>query len=946
MKKKLLIVAVFGITILLLSTAKNVNASLEKIQSTILFIKEVAEDKVKARSTSKSVDFLQINSTHPETAEETRNDELLAGNYTNQNIAQKQESSLIQWDFIGPDNVGGRTRAILIDKTNPNLIIAGGVSGGLWRSFDGGLNWQEHPQNQTLPCLIISCITQAANGHIYMGTGEKIWNSVPTGNGNTGFAGCGMFKSTDGGNTFTALESTTPISNSSSHQWAYIIDITTHPDNPNWVYAATESSFFMSKDGGTTWSNPVGITPSTGSVWSVAAASNGTIHVLIGSQYFKAADGETFVLKSGTGLGDFPNIANMKKIAVSPTNPNYLYAITTKASPEYGCLSQVLKSTDGGEIWYEIGVGNINSFDSLYDGSDCMGWYNLCLTVDPSNQDRIFFGGVDLWTWSESDNWIPVSNGLPASADSPYYIHSNIHTLVFHPVNANTLYIGSSGGVSRTVNAGEFAPTFTTLNHNYNVTQFYSIAANNLGRVLGGTQDNGTQFANYSGETIWSTTQVISGHCGHVDFSNINPNIAFGANVNGRLLRSSNGGNSFDIGFLDEYIDCEPLINSQCYGDNMVDQSPEYITPTHLWEDTNTGLALFATGNGTGKIWITVQALNVGIVPHWYNIGQFSGSGLGRTVTAITIGRDISGKVMVVAGSADGRVLILRNFIVDETASPLQIAQLSQVTKKEITSNTVTGGLDIGRYITSVSIDPYSPVSLIVTMGNYQRNIYVFRTLNAIVTNPVFISIQGTGDSALPPMPVYDLVIDRFDPNRLIAATEKGVWMCEIVQVGANVYTYIWSEQNDGIGRVPVFQIRQEQYSPFSEEGCYLLYIATHGKGMFRSSSLTFPTCPELIFNNIDDINGGSTTSSELAVQVLPNPLVNNGVIKLNIFKPSKQATVSIFNTQGKLVYRQSVSGEAGTQSLNIRTDNYPSGMYIVEFENGRNKTTAKFVVK
>ena len=78
MKKKLLIVAVFGITILLLSTAKNVNASLEKIQSTILFIKEVAEDKVKARSTSKSVDFLQIKSTHPEKEKETRNDDLLA----------------------------------------------------------------------------------------------------------------------------------------------------------------------------------------------------------------------------------------------------------------------------------------------------------------------------------------------------------------------------------------------------------------------------------------------------------------------------------------------------------------------------------------------------------------------------------------------------------------------------------------------------------------------------------------------------------------------------------------------------------------------------------------------------------------------------------------------------------------------------------------------------
>jgi hypothetical protein len=354
----------------------------------------------------------------------------------------------------------------------------------------------------------------------------------------------------------------------------------------------------------------------------------------------------------------------------------------------------------------------------------------------------------------------------------------------------------------------------------------------------------------------------------------------------------------------------------------------------------------FATGNGTGKIWIALYPINAGIVPHWYNIGQFAGSGSGRTVTAITIGRDIGGEVMVVAGSADGRVLILRYFIVDETASPLQIKQLAQITRKEIQSTLVTGGLDVARYITSVSIDPYSPNSLIVTMGNYERNIYVFKSNNALASVPVFMSMQGTGDSALPPMPVYDLIIDRQDPNRIIAATEKGVWLCDIVQVGATTYNYIWSEQNDGIGRVPVFQIRQEPYAPFGETGCYLLYIATHGKGMYRSTSFTFPTCPVPVINNIEDIVAGNTSGSELAVQVLPNPLVNIGEIKLSIYKPSQQATVSIFNTQGQLVYRQTVSGEAGTQTLNIRTENYPSGIYIVEFENGRDKTAAKFVVK
>ncbi len=946
MKKKLSIVALLVVVVMFVFAAKSTNFNLNKLQLGTSAQTEEPEKKVKKRGIARALDFWHKMRENPETGEVALEDVLRARKRADQMKAEKDGAALIQWEFMGPNDVGGRTRAILIDKTNPNKMIAGGVSGGLWLSNDGGLNWSEHPQNFELPCITISCIAQAANGHIYAGTGEKIWGNVPTGNGDSGFAGCGIYKSTDGGSTFSLLENAVPTANSGTHRWAYIVDLATHPTNADWVYAATDVSLYMSKDGGATWSSPTGIPDLSGSAWSVEAASNGTIHALVGSQYFKSTDGETFVQKSGTSLGNFPSYGNNKKLAVSPSDPNYVYAITTNGSPNFGCLRQVLQSADAGETWIEIGAGGSTFFEPMGAGSQCQGWYDLCIAVDPANKERIFIGGVDLWSWSKSDNWQQVANWFPETPSYPYYVHADKHVLLFHPTNPNILYIGSDGGIARSTNAGNIAPSFTTLNRNFNITQFYSVAASKEGRVVGGTQDNGTQYVTLSGDSYLAGTEVIGGDGGYVDISKINPNVAFGSYVEGALYRSSNGGQSFAGGFLDENIDCEPLAEGECTGDGSVDGSPIFITPTVLWEDVNTGLSVYVTGSGIGKVWVTLQALNVSTVPIWGNIGTFSGGGTGRTVTCVNVGRDVSGNVMVVAGSADGRVLILRNFIVDETAVNPQLKELNQVTRKEIPATTVTGGLDNARYVTSVTPDTFSPSALTVTMGNYGRDIYVFRTANAIVSSPVFTSMQGTGENALPPMPVYDLAIDIGDPNRVFAATEMGVWLCEIVQIGATTFDYIWSEQNDGIGRVPVFRIRQDEIQPEPQVGCFVLYVATHGKGMYRSTSFTFPTCNTDLPPYGNAVGITSPTGKDLAIQVIPNPMVNNGVIKLTINKPTQQATVTVFSTDGKLVCRQTVNGQEGTQTLDVNASDYPSGIYIAVFENGTDKAATKFVVK
>jgi hypothetical protein len=905
-----------------------------------------AEHKESERGVAGALEYLSLMRGNSETGQVEVGDVLKARKKADIMKAAKSGSSLLEWEFFGPNNIGGRTRSILINKNNTNHLLAGSVSGGLWFSNDGGLNWAEHPLNESSPCLAVSCMTQAPNGDIYLGTGEKIagWSTDFYGTGNSAFPGCGIYKSTDGGITFTLLPATEPTPNNANQQWAYIIALEAHPTNAGWIYAATERSLYMSTDGGNTWVSPEGIPNNLGTGYDVKVASNGYVHALVGSRYYRATDGLTFEQKSGTNLGDFPVVGDNKKLAIAPSNPNYIYAVTIYSS---GCLRQVLQSSDGGNVWIEIGAGVNGVFNPLGTSSYCQGWYDLCIIADPSNHERIFVGGLTLWSWSATDNWQPVTDGAE-SYFNPYYVHVDLHTLTYHPTNPNILFIGCDGGVYRTTNATQIAPTWKALNKNYNVTQFYAIAAGLDGRVLGGTQDNGSIYTRFDTDSYFAGADVTGGDGGYADISKINPDIMFAANQEGQLRRSPNGGESFSFGgFLDENIDCQPTQpDGGCSPDGQVDNNPLFITPTILYEDVTTGLAVYVTGNGVGQVWMTIEALKVSIVPEWQVVGTFTGGG---TVSAVNIARDATGKVMVLAGTSGGRVMVLRNVLVDEFGENPSIAAVSAINRKLFSVSEITGQTS-GRYVTSVSSNPGNPQEIVVTMGNYNNTNYVFRTTNAFSSSATFVPIQGEGDNALPPMPVYDLVIDVDNPNRLFVGTDLGVWMCDIIQTGVSTFEYNWSEQNNTIGRIPVFRIRQE---PIKQEGCNVLYIGTHGKGFFRSTTLTFPppNCDTSLpgwGNAVSTANPVET--GKMMVKISPNPISNQGQIIIELperLLANSGTMVVIYNLQGQIQQTFPLPSKTSeVQVIPFEVSHFPAGTYLAVVETQKERISHKFVVQ
>ncbi len=162
------------------------------------------------------------------------------------------------WRQLGPDNFGGRTRAIMFDNQDQSAktLYAAGVSGGIWKSENVGVSWQKI--NNESYNLNVSCMTQDANGNIYAGTGESFAAETMSGLEEIGFTGGfmgqGIFKSTDG-NNFSLLESTQPQFNDANSDWAFVNELVVD-QNSGRLYAATNSGLKYSDDEGNSWVVP------------------------------------------------------------------------------------------------------------------------------------------------------------------------------------------------------------------------------------------------------------------------------------------------------------------------------------------------------------------------------------------------------------------------------------------------------------------------------------------------------------------------------------------------------------------------------------------------------------------------------------------------------------------------------------------------------------------
>jgi hypothetical protein len=872
-------------------------------------------------------------------------------------LFRQQKAGNMNWTEMGPDNQGGRTRAILIDKDNHSTIYAGAVSGGLWKSTTGGQSWIKI--NDMQDNIAISCIAQdPVSGAIYVGTGEGFAPGSGTANGSTGFIGGGVWKSTDGTN-FIVLPSTIPTDNVTNDTWSYTYEM--FCDASGGIYVATQRGLQYSSNGGSTWTNPV-IYPSSNPFAQPAndieIASDGTVFAVVGNKIFISADGSvgSFSLSSN-GL---PASAGRIELAVAPSDPNYVYANVAKSFPNLGAFDGIYKSTDKGSSWTQIATGGSQNFDVF--GGNNQGRYDNEIAVFPNNKEKIIIGGIDMYmgeavgtstsyAWTQKSLWA-------LDPTSSLYLHADQHKYVFHPTNPDKIYFGTDGGISISLDGGH---TFQVYNRNYNTLQLYSLAVSMNGMMMGGTQDNGTQLIPLTGNTTMSAYKVSGGDGGWCAFSYLNPNILFSTVYYASLYRSPDLGANL----------------SDFYSDALVDITGEsgdaaFVPPIFLWEsinDTTTSdyvsfvaeqnynagdyitvnsktasypiLHQLSSALNSGdsisikdvvqskfyvglnnSIWMTRKSLDFSVPqPEWYRISS-NGVSLpdGFTGTAQCMNVSSCGNYLYV-GTTSGRVYRIANLLnANDYQSADNRSPYCVVETKLIKSYS-------SRSVTSIAVNPKDADHIIVTLGNYGNTTYIEECKNATDQTPTFSSKQGN----LPAMPVYSSLIEMNDANKVIIGTEYGVFSTDNISAGSPS----WAAENaNGLANVPVYALAQQTKDWTGVKNWGSIYAATHGRGFFKSDDyLSIPSDekPSIAINS--------------TLNIYPNPAVTETKVAYQLYETS-DVVISVYNLQGKLVFKDSYANQrAGKHSLKLDCNGFSRGTYIVQVSTTKQKANGKFIV-
>lgn len=381
------------------------------------------------------------------------------------------------WHEMGPDNIGGRTRAILI--VDDETIFAGSVGGGLFKSTNSANNWSKVPG---LPTCIIGSIAQTLNGDIYVGTGSQFEGS-PSGTGFSSFLGAGLYRSSDGGETWSLVDGSEPTFMNTNSSWNFINTLEADATDPDRVWIGGDAGFGFYDAGSDQLSmNQQGGDITSADCEDIEMSADGSVMLVSSSpgRIYRSTDGGAN-FEQLFGAGGLPTGMGRARVSVSDSDPNHCFVLY---STNGGAMGGVWYSSNGGANWNEVWPDQIPEFDPM--GPNTQGWYDLALIQSAVDPTTAFVGGVTMWkvTSQGQPEQIAFNFGF---GGFDLYVHSDIHEYE-HAPNGD-LYIGTDGGIFKSEDNGQ---TFYAANRGYNVTQFYGIGISSGSPVIGGAQDNST----------------------------------------------------------------------------------------------------------------------------------------------------------------------------------------------------------------------------------------------------------------------------------------------------------------------------------------------------------------------------------------------------------------------------------------------------------------------
>lgn len=695
------------------------------------------------------------------------------------------------WVERGPDNVGGRTRALAWDPNSGTglKVWAGGVNGGLWYNNDissSSTSWtkvDDFWSNMAITCIAFDPVNTQI---MYVGTGEGY-----TAGGGSSARGAGIFKSTDGGANWAQLGNTA--------DFYFVNDIVVRDEGGSTgvIYAAVDGRFHAgefhglanagirrSDNGGSTFTN---VSPNVpGKTIKMIAAdleigANGRIWAGSKSSSYSSTDkGGGRVLYSDNGTSwsishsyTVTNGYGRVAIACAQSDSNVVYALVESSNQ----CEAIIRTGDHGSNWVtKTEPSDADNGIPSTDFTRGQAWYDLVIAVDPNNADIVITGGIDLFrstngagSWNQISKW-SNNNNLANLACSE--VHADHHAILFKPGSSSTLINGNDGGVYYTsaLSSSSFSDVISPRNKGYNVTQYYSCATHPTSGsniYLAGSQDNGTQ--RYTSAGINATTEVYGGDGGYCFIDQSDPTVAICSYVYNNFYKSTNTGQTFFTSIIED------------------DNSGKFINPADYHDGDN----VLYSGLGVGEIYRIRNITGTPATPETLTITGMSDEAshirASPYSSTVFVGSDV-GEIFKVS-SANGSYSV------------------SDITGASLPAGTVSC-IEIGA----------SDNELLVTYFNYGV-ISVWYTDDG---GSNWVNKEGN----LPNMPVRWALFNPNNRNEVILATDLGVWSTTDLSAG----TVVWSSSNAGLAntRVDMLQIRASDQ---------LVIAATHGRGLFSSNA-------------------------------------------------------------------------------------------------------------
>jgi len=747
------------------------------------------------------------------------------------------------YNLAGPSKRGGRTRAIAFDMRTNQVVLAGGVSGGIFRSTDGGASWTfVHPPNDVRN---VTCLAQDPRPGFqdiwYAGTGELIGDSPSY--PNAFIPGYGILKSTDNGLTWTKISSTIAGSRENyDNVWDYVFNV--QVDINGAVYAAILNRIVRSNDGGTSWSNVIGNTSTPSNPYNalteVVVPKNST-KVFVGFSGRLSNRSLVGVWSSPNGnAGSFTRIAGGVEgqtdsvpgwrgynnavsggvftagygrvvLAVAPSNADILYVMYDNARSSANGVAEadLFRADLGGPspVW----SGNLGNFmrgfrnGTQIDYLETQVEYNMLLAVHPTNPDLVLAGGVNLYRSTTGFQTAGTFIGGETSttySDPNRVSHVDFHSFAFDPTNPNRVVIGNDGGLQVCPNISATTISWSNFANLYQTLQYYHVAIDPTPGSLvfaGGAQDNSTSYRDARG-LLANVLPDVNDHYTLIG----GDGCAVGMNAGTSSLQLLYG--AAQEGALFRQRISRTNQNSTFIAPNTADVG-EFVTYFHL-DPYNTETLYYTAYN---ELYRTNSASTVSPSTGWTNmigVGNTVGTSPSIFALATSHGTYANENSYLFIGTSNGRIYRLPD--------PRNAGSL---TNPQNISPTLANGMTASSLVRQIAVNPRNPDTVMAVVSNYGVA-SAFWTGNATSPAPTWQAVEG--NIALPSFRSCAIVVTPTGVEYYVG-TSIGLFSTTNIN-GANTS---WTLEGPPVMQGAIISDLALRASDNT------LLIGTHGNGMF-----------------------------------------------------------------------------------------------------------------